>query len=209
MTFPSIGQEIEKMIFTSQQAGEPPTKQGRPKYAVEFSRQTNGAFMASAFSVDEKKKKLKDNVIIEKERIEKITDWKNLNRKTFSQSDLGLDIADLTQQNNYKLNFDIPFNLTVQVDSFRFCKKYDNVKTISSGGEEFIVTLIYRLEQKQEFIFDSNVKDDDFNLQDYIFCYHLLTDKIPKEVPDYGFFSKSKFIDIILYYQKTVECEGF
>jgi hypothetical protein len=209
LTFPSIGQEIEKIIFTSQEADEPPTKQGRSKYSIEFSRQLSGEFMASDFSVDKRKKKLKDKVTIEKERIEKITDWRNLNKKTFSQSDLELDISNLTRQNNYKLNFDIPFNLTVQVDSFRFCKTYDNIKTVLLGGEYYTVTLVYRLGQKQEFIFDSNVKGDHFNLQDYIFCYQLLTDRIPKEIPDYGFFSKNKFTDVILYYQKTVECEAF
>jgi hypothetical protein len=209
LTFPAIGQEIEKIIFTSQQADEPPTKQGRPKYAIEFARQSSGEFIASCFSIDKKKKKLKDKITIEIERIEKITDWRNLNKKTFNQSDLGIDISDLKQQNNGKLNFGIPLNLTVQVDSFRFCKTYDNIKTVLLGGEYYTVTLIYRLEPKQEFIFDSNVKGDDFNLQDYIFCYQLLTDRIPKEVPDYGFFSKKKFNDVILYYQKTVECEGF
>ena len=209
LTFPSFGQEIEKIIFTSQQADEPPTKQGRPKYRIEFNRQTSGEFTASSFSVDKKKKKLKNKVTIEKERIEKITNWRNQNKKTFSQSDLELDISDLTRQNNYKLNFDIPFNLIVQVDSFRFCKTYDNIKTISLGGEGFTITLINSLSQKQEFLFESNTKADDFNLGDYILCYQLLTDKIPQEVSDYGFFSKSKFTDVILYYQKTVECEGF
>lgn len=110
LTFPSVGQEVEKIIFTSQQADEPPTKQGRPKYAIEFSRQANGDFIAYDFAVDKKKKKLKDKIIIEKERIEQITSWRNLNKKTFSQSDLKLDLSDLTRQNSYKLNFDIPLN---------------------------------------------------------------------------------------------------
>src|SRR5687767_13979545 len=118
LTFPSVGQEIEKIIFTSQQADEPPAKHGRPTYTIQFNRQKSGEFIASDFSVYKKKKKLKDKVTIEKERIEKITDWKNQNKKTFSQSDLGLDVSDLTRQNNYKLNFNIPFNLIVQVDSF-------------------------------------------------------------------------------------------
>lgn len=101
------------------------------------------------------------------------------------------------------------FRLTVQIDSFQFCKSYENTKTFILGGEDFTITLTYPLGQKQEFNFDSNIKGDNFNLQGYIFCHHLFADRIPKEVPDYGFFSKSTFIDIILYYQKTVECEGF
>ena len=72
------------------------------------------------------------------------------------------------------------------------------------------MTLIYNDGQKKEFIFDSNdIGEGNFNLGDYILCYTLLADKIPNEVPSYGFFSKSKFTDIVLCYQKTVECEGY
>jgi hypothetical protein len=70
-------------------------------------------------------------------------------------------------------------------------------------------TNIYQSGLKQEFIFEDNIKDEHFNLQDYILSYVLLADKIPDEIPSYGFFSRSKFMDIIMYYQKTVECEGF
>lgn len=210
LTIHSMGQGIEKIIFTSQQADEPPTKQGRrPKYAIEFLRQGSGDLIASDFYEDRTKRKLKDTISISKERTKKINEWKKLNKRTFSQSDLGLDIATIKQAQNYKLHFDIPTDLTVNVDSFRFCKTHDNLKTISLGGETFTVTLIDKSGQKEEFILEDNVKDDNFNLQDYILCYKLLVDKIPNEVPSYGFFSKSKFTDIVLYYQKTVECEGF
>lgn len=211
LSFPSIGQEIEKIIFTSQQADEPPTKQGRPKYTIEFSRQASGEFTASAMSVDKKKRKLKDRVTIEKERIEKITDWRNLNKKTFSQSDLGLEIADLkSKTNKYKLNFDIPSDLVIKIDSFQFCQTYQMTRTISTGGEIFTMTLIEKGGQKQEIVFDSNdIGEKTFNLRDYILCYTLFVDNIPTEVPSYDFFSKETFLDIILCYQKTVECEGF
>jgi hypothetical protein len=209
LTFPSVGQEIEKVIFTSQQIDEPPTEQGRPKFTIEFTRQKSGELLASDIYENKERKKLKDKVTIDKERVEKITKWKNQNKRIFTKSDLGLDIFNLKQQNNYKLNFDIPIDFTVNVDSFRFCKTYDYIKTISLGGETFTVTLMYKSGQKHEFIFDDNVKDDNFNLQDYILCYKLLLDKIPNEVPSYGFFSQNKFMDVVLYYQKTVECEGF
>lgn len=211
LSFPSIGQEIEKIIFTSQQADEPPTKQGRPKYTIEFNRQASGEFTTSDFSVDKKKKKLKDRVTIKKERIEKITNWRNLNKKTFSQSDLGLEIADLKlKTNKYKLTFDIPSDLVIKIDSFQFCQTYQMTRTISTGGETFSVTLIEKEGQKQEIVFDSNdIGEKTFNIRDYILCYTLFADNIPSEVPSYDFFSKETFLDIILYYQKTVECEGY
>jgi hypothetical protein len=208
LTFSSFGQEIAKVIFTSQQADEPPTKQGRPKFTIEFIRQESGELIASNIYEDKRKRKLKGKVTIDKEQVEKITKWKIQDKRIFTQSDLGLDISDLKQQIIYKLNFDIPLDLTVNVDSFRLCKSYDNIKTISLGGETFIITLMYKSEQKQEFTFEDNIKDH-FNLQDYILCYKLLEDKIPNEMPSYGFFSQSNFMDIVLYYQKTVECERF
>ncbi len=211
LTFPSAGQEIVKIIFTSQQADEPPTIQGRPKYTMEFNRQASGEFMASDVSVGKKKKKLENRATIDSERIKKITAWRNLNKVTFSQSDLGLETATLkSKTNKYKLTFDIPSDLVVKIDSFQFCQMYQMTSTISTGGETFAVTLIEKGGQMQEIVFNSNdIGKKTFNLRDYILSYTLFADNIPNEVPSYGFFSKETFIDIILYYQKTVECEGF
>ncbi|GHN00432.1 hypothetical protein WSM22_19210 [Cytophagales bacterium WSM2-2] len=211
LTFPSVGQEIEKIIFTSQQADEPPTKQGQPKYSFEFKRLAGDELSTSDFYEEGKRKKLNDKIAIDKDRIEKITEWKRQNKRTFTQSDLGLDITTLkTQANNYKLNFDLPTDLIVRVDSFQFCQTHKITKSISTGGEMLTVTLIFKDGQNQKYIFDSNdIGEDNFNLRNYILCYTLLADKIPIEVPGYGFFSKSKFTDMVLYYQKTVECEGY
>ena len=83
-------------------------------------------------------------------------------------------------------------------------------KSISTGGETLTVTLINKKGLKEEFIFDSDdIGKGRFKLEDYIFCYTLLLDKIPNEVPHYNFFSKDKLMDIVLYYQATVECEGY
>ncbi len=211
LTFPSVGQEIEKVIFTSQQVDEPSTKQGRSKFIIEFIRQTNGQLTAFDIQENKKTKKLRNNVTIEQERVDKIAEWERQNKRTFTQRDLGLDITTLkTQTNNHKLNFDLPTDLTVNVDSFQFCQNYKMTKTMSTGGETLSVTLIYKDERKQEIIFDSNdIGEGSFNLKDYVLCYTLLVDKVPNEVPSYGFFSKTKFTDIVLHYQKIVECEGY
>ena len=211
LTFPSIGQEIDNVIFTSQQADEPPTKQGRPKYSIEFKRLASNELSTFDFYDGKRKRTLNDKLTIDEDRTKKITEWEKQDKRTFTQSDLGLDIATLkTQTNNHKLNFDLPTGLIVIVDSFQFCQTYKMTKSISTGGEKLTVTLIYNDGPKKEFIFDLNdIGEGDFNLRDYILCYTLLADKIPNEVPSYGFFSKSKFTDIVFYYQKTVECEGY
>jgi len=209
LTISCFGQEFEKIIFTSQQADEPPTKQGRPKYTIEFLGQSSGDFVATDFHKDKKRKKLNRKVSIDKERIEKITEWEKSDKMFFGQSELGFDISALKLQSNYELNFDIPIDLTVNVDSFQFCRTYNHIKSITIGGQTLTVTLVPKSDQKVEFVFDEGTKDDNFNLQDYFLCYKLLGNIIPDEVPSYGFFSKSNFMDIVLYYQKIVECEGF
>jgi hypothetical protein len=211
LTSPSFGQDIERIIFTSQQADEPPTNQGRPKYAIEFTRQPNGELVASDFFENTRKKKLKSRFTIDKNRIEKVIEWRELDKKTFNQTDLQLDLSSLQNKaTSYKLNFDIPTNLTVSVDSFQFCQTYKLTKSISTGGEKLTVTFVYKSGQKHEIVFDSDdIGQGVFKLNDYVLCYTLLTDRIPNEVPSYGFFSKDNFEHIVLHYQKTVECEGF
>jgi len=134
-----------------------------------------------------------------------------LNKRTFNQSDLGLDIKILkTAASSYKLNFDLPTDLIVSVDSFQFCQNYKMTKGISTGGERLTVTITYTDRQEREFIFNSNdIGEWNFNLRDYILCYTLLAEKLPNEVPGCSFFSKNKFIEIVLFYQRTVECEGY
>lgn len=42
-----VGQMLDKIIITSQQADEPPSKQGRPKFTIELLRRPNGDFVTS------------------------------------------------------------------------------------------------------------------------------------------------------------------
>jgi len=211
LTLPSLAQDIEKIIFTSQQTDEPPTKQGRPKYIIEFTRQETGGLIASDIFVGMKTKKLARKVMIDMENVETVTRWIRQNRRTFTLFDLGLDIATLkTKENNYELNFMLPLDLIVNVDSFQFCQGYKMTKTISTGGETLAITLIYKDVGKDEFIFHSDdIGKGRFILKDYILCYALLHDRIPYGVPGRDFFLKDKFADIVLYYQKTAECEGY
>lgn len=211
LRFPSVGQEIDKVIFTYQQVDEPPTKQGRPRYSIEFEKLGGDELSTSDFYQDKKKRKLNEKVTIDKDRTEKMAEWKKQDKRTFTQSDLGFDIAILrTHTTNHKLNFDFPTDIIISVDSFQFCQSYKITKSISTGGETIAVRLIFKDGQTTEFIFDSNaIGEGNFNLTDYILCYTLLADKIPNEVPSYDFFSKSRFPEIVLYYQKTVECEGY
>ena len=211
LTIPSVGQDIEKIIFTSQQADEPPTKRGRPKYKIEFRRQLSGDLATSDYYENKKRKKLYKGLTIEKERLERVKIWQTTDKRIFTQSEIAVDVTTLkTGTNNHKLNFYIPTKFIVKVDSFQFCQNYKMTKTISTGGETITVTWVNDLGQKHEFIFDSNdIGEGKVNIKDYLFSYALLSDKIPSEIPYHDFFSQEKLTDILLYYQETVECEGY
>lgn len=211
LSIPSLGQSVERIIFTSQQADEPPTKPGPLKYKIEFERQVSGDLVTFAFFENKRKKELRTETVIYKEQIEKVKKWQEANKRNFSQSELDFDLMILkTETNMSNLNFDIPTDFNVKVDSFQFCQTYKMAKTISTGGEMITVTWINETGKRNEFIFDSNdVGVGKFNIRDYLFCYVLLKDKIPSEIPYNEFFSKNKLTDILLSYQKIVECEGY
>jgi hypothetical protein len=207
---PSIGQDIEKIIFTSQQADEPPTKLGRSKYQIEFTKQKNGDLLATDYYENKRGIKLKGELIITREQIETFKQWMKEGKNRFALSDLSLDTVTLKTHAGQQLNFEFPTNLVVVVDSFQFCQNYKLTKTISTGGEITTVTFVDNRGQREEINFDSgDIGEGKFKLKDYILCYSLLRDKIPHEIPYYTFFSKSKMIDIIFHYQKTIECEGY
>lgn len=209
--FQSRGQDIEYIVFTTQQIDEPPTREGRPLYTIEFKRQANGDLVTSTYLENARKQKLPDTIIIDKGQLDKVRQWRESNKNSFSQLDLGLSIASLKNRtSDYKLNFEIPDDLVVHVDSFQFCQTYKMTQNISTGGEIISVTLIYKSEKKEEFAFDSNdIGTGELKLKDYILCYTLLKDRIPKEIRNHEFFTPDKLADILLYYQKTVECEGY
>jgi hypothetical protein len=108
------------------------------------------------------------------------------------------------------LNFGISGDFTVDVDSFKFCQNYKMTKPISSGGGSIKVELIKGSKEIKEFAFNSNdVETGELNLRDYILCYELLHDKIPKGIPHHDFFPPDKLTEVLLAYIKAVEYEGF
>jgi hypothetical protein len=83
-------------------------------------------------------------------------------------------------------------------------------KSVSPGGATISVTMLAKSQPTAQFTFHSNdIGSGEFKLKEYIFCYALLNDRIPDEFPHFNFFSKEKLAEIVVYYQKTVECEGY
>lgn len=210
-TVPTLSQAIEKIVFTSQRADEPPTINGQPTYVIEFTDVTDRELATSNYFENKTRKNLREKITIEKERTEKVAMWTMRDKRIFSPSELEFDITSLrTAKINHTLNFEIPMNLVIKVDSFQFCQAYKMTRSIATGGEKFSVQVIYINGQHQLLEFHSNdIGERKLNLLNYILCYTLFEDRIPSDVVGYSYFTKEKFLEIILEYQKTVECEGY
>lgn len=210
---PSLGQGIEKILLVSQDSDEPPTKPGPAKYDMAFEINSDGDFIATQIKKDNKRRKLSQVAKIEKERISKIGEWDNVKKVNFTMLDLGIDrkaIELAEEKGNHKLNFKLPDEIVLDVDSFRFCQNYKMTRSVSTGGEAISVMMLAKSQPTVQFTFNSNdIGTGEFKLKDYIFYYSILNDRIPDEFPHFSFFSKERLAEIVVYYQKTVECEGY
>jgi hypothetical protein len=210
---PIFAQEIDKIILASQKADEPPTKQGQPEYTIEFKKDEKGDFISAYYYIGEKRNSLQEKILIKQNQTNKVNEWRMTNKKKFLLSELDLDSGMLEaakRRSPYKLYFAIPRHIIINADSFKFCQDYKMTRELSTGGSELKITLIDKTGNHNEYHFGSNdIGERRFDLQNYIFCYTILRGKIPNKFPYFELFTQDRFIDIILYYQQTVECEGF
>ena len=210
---PCLAQGIEKIVIVSQKADEPPTKPGPAEYRIEYKINSDGDFIATDVKKDSKKRRLSEIKKIEGQRIKKIQHWENSKKVNFTILDLSIDRETLefeAQKSNYRLNFPIPGEFVLNVDSFKFCQNYIMTKSTSTGGERISVTMRSKSTPTAQFFFYANdIGRGEFKLKEYIFGYAILNDRIPDEFPHFNFFSKEKLAEIVVYYQKTVECEGY
>jgi hypothetical protein len=210
---PSVGQDINKITFSSEGFDEPPTKQGKPLLTVEYLKDDSGNYTATHYYENKRKRKLERPITIEKQRIEVIVDWRTNNLKTLKISDLGLTdelIRERAKNKDFKTTFGLPDNLLLQTDSFSLCQRWKMTKSHSTGGHRLSVTIEFVSGETDQFEFGSNdLGMGLFNLRGYFYSYKLLTDRIPNQVHQYGFFTQDTLTDIVLTYFKTVECEGY
>jgi hypothetical protein len=211
--YPSLGQDIEKIVLISQAADEPPTKPGPAEYIMTFEINSDQEFIATHIKRNNKRRNLSEVGKIEKQRIDRIAEWYAVKKVNFTAFNLGIDrktIGSAAENSNHKLNFKLPDEIVLDVDSFQFCQNYKMTKSVSTGGEAISVMMLAKSQPTVQFTFNSNdIGTGEFKLKDYIFCYSILNDRIPDEFPHFNFFSKTKLAQIVVYYQKTVECEGY
>lgn len=210
---PSIGQDINKIVFTSQGFDEPPTKQGKPLLIVEYTKDDSGNFTATHYLENNRKRKLETPITIEEERVKIFKEWKTKGLKTFELSGLGINddlIRDRAKSDDFRTTFGIPDNLLIKTDSFSYCQKWKRTKTISTGGHKLELIIYFANNETDKYVFDSkDLGMGQFDLRGYFYVFQLLSENIPNQVHHYNFFSQGNLADIILTYYKTVECEGF
>jgi hypothetical protein len=210
---PCRGQNIGKIVVVSEMSDEPPTKQGQPKHTIEYELNTNGDFVATNVKKDNIRGGLSDIKTIEAKRINKIRHWEDIKKAKFTVLDLGIDrntIELASENSNHRLNFGLPDEIVLDVDSLHFCQNYKMTKSMSTGGERISVTMLAKSRPTAQFTFHSNdIGTGEFKLKEYIFCYAILNDRIPDEFPHFNFFSKERLAEVVVYYQKTLECEGY
>lgn len=211
--FSSAGQEIDKIVFSSQAFDEPPTVRGKPTRTVEYVKDELGNCTASHYHKNRKKIKLRTAIKIEKERLIKIGEWRTNNSSTFELADVGLDddrIRRRAKDKDFETAFELPTNFLIRTDSFNLCQSWKMTRAYSTGGYLLRVNITYSTGEIDAFEFGSNdLGMGQFDLKGFIFSYHLLSENIPKEVYQYDFFTRDSFTDITLNYFKTIECEGY
>jgi hypothetical protein len=205
--------QIKSLTIETQEADEPPTKQGRPKYSMEFIRNKHGDLETSFFKVDNKRRALKP-VVIEKSRLDTLSKWLIVNKRDFKISEFYTDEKIHLQYFNdsqYRLNIPIQGNILIQTDSFTFCQNHRNIqRTLSNGGYSFMTTIKFVDNSKRIFRFESgDIGEHKFDLLNYLYLYRLLNDKLPDNFPEYQLFSVDFFENFIAYYIQTIECEEY
>ncbi|MBL0744420.1 hypothetical protein [Chryseolinea lacunae] len=211
---PSWGQVVKKIILTSQMVDEPPTKEGRrPLYALEFKKDENGDFVASTMHKDKKEIALRETAMLTKDSVARVLQWKTAGKNLFTPDELGLDYNTLktaAKASRYDLNFELPRDFVIRIDSFNFCFPYKTTYTISIGGITLAMQVLYESGPPLELILNSYDTDTNkSNLINYFICSTLFRNHLPSEFPHNNFLSEYESIEMVLYYQKTIECEGF
>ncbi len=208
-----LGQELESFSVQIIHADEAPTNHGPEVFEITFTPDAQNNFVAKSYiNINQRKKRvrLKSQIIIKAEQIQKFIGWKAVLKSKFLLSELGVDITELRSANSaFKPKFPI-MEETIKIDSFKICCDWQFKKRISTGGYSININLIYQ-NKLTEFL---NYNSDDigiyeFDLKTFLMIQPILQNKIPQEFRIQGFFDKHSLLDILNYYYQVVECEGY
>lgn len=178
---------------------------GRSEGKITFNKNEKGEFVATRYYIGKRKKKLKNPIIIENNRVKNFEDGLSSNKKVFKIGEIDIDSTVLfnrIKQSN-ELNFPVS-NPTVRIDSFKFCNQHYRRPLYLIGKQDL---------QEEFSFFDSLgnkiIQIDTFHLANRILLHNLLKDRLPEEFPIVYLFNDDLMIHYILDYLKTTECEDY
>jgi hypothetical protein len=205
-------QKIKSIAIETQEADEPPTKEGRKKYSIEYKINKLGDLETSYFKVNNKRQIIK-TLVIEKSKVEALESWLTLDKRDFKFSDFDTDEEEHVNYFNnsqYKLNIPIEGKIIIQTDSFAFCQGHSIQRVLSTGGYRLITTIEITNNPIRKFdSWSSDIGEHKFDLLNYLHSYKLLKNRLPGNFPRSQLFTEDFFKNFIAYYFQTIECEGY
>ncbi|REG83597.1 hypothetical protein [Algoriphagus antarcticus] len=215
ISFPLLvfGQDIESIFVQVMLSDEPPTKYGPQVFEIAFVSEGSKSLSADYYTNQYKKKKkvkLQEPIVIESQQLEKFNNWVSTKKSEFLLDELGVDISNLGLPNSsYKTTFKIEEE-KIRIDSFNICKGWQNLRTFSTGGFSVKVQMMKDGDSSEILNFHSNdIGMFKLDLQSLLIIQPILQSKIPEEMGTDGLFDKESLIELLNYYYKTVECEGY
>lgn len=208
-SFPSSGQEIQTIIVHADDASG--TK-AETIGEIEFRKGKDGNFNANKYRIRNKQKRVKRKLTISRESVEKINGWKK--RTGFTLTDLAtefsMELDSLTPPPGY-LDFEISTEKMIKIDSFSFCQAYNHPRSLNDAPRyRMTVTLIDAANSRESYEFDTyKMETRKIDLRDYLICFQILNDKLPRDFNYLNFFTKKRFAYRIWYVLKTIECEEY
>jgi len=208
-----LSQEIGFILIQVIHADEPPTKHGPLIFEITFTADELNNLVAKSYTNNYKRKKRikpQNQIIIKAEQIQKFNGWRAISKSDFLLSELGVDITELRSANSaFKPDFQI-LDETIKIDSFKICSDWQFKRSFSMGGYSININLISENKSTEFLNYSSNdIGAFKFDLKAYLMIQPLLQDRIPQEFRIQGFFDKRSLLDILNYYYKVIECEGY
>jgi len=192
---------------------EPPTKYGPSTFEITFSADGQNDYVADSYTSQYKRKKrvkFAHPVVIHADDIKKFNSWRPASKSEFLLSELNVDIHDVQSAG---VSCQPEFGITdraIRIDSFNICKDYQLKRSLSTGGHSIKV---YLISQNDSLKFLDYAADDfngqKFDLQSYLMLQPILRSKIPKEFMVKDFFDNKSLLEVLSYYYKVIECEGY
>lgn len=208
-SIPSSGQEIHSIIvYADNASGTKAETIGE----IEFTKGKEGNFNANKYRIGNKQKRTKQKLTLSRESVEKMNRWKK--RTGFTLTDLAtefsMELDSLIPPPGY-LDFEISTDKTIKIDSFSFCQAYNHPRSLDDAPRyRMTVTLIDAADSRQSYEFDTYDNEiRKIDLRDYLICFQILNDKLPRDFNYFNFFTKERFAYRVWYVLKTIECEEY